>query len=196
MSKQSTTVPPALPPPAHAPRWMQRRRPQWFPRYVHMLRINPDKLDRVGGNPKRGGRSQHHASLGLGPGPRDMLHREGCAWGLASSGGARCVPDDDPAASPPGAAPQVEQDALWSLMGRDEPEVLQASPGQAARFVQTCVQTIGKRHTTWAVAAGCHGAASHTTALLAASSPMVSFAAGARQHASEGGPPSPHHWQG
>ncbi|KAL4438685.1 hypothetical protein ABPG77_006289 [Micractinium sp. CCAP 211/92] len=47
------------------PRWMQRRRPQWFPRYVHMLRINPDKLDRV------------------------------------------------------------EQDALWSLMGRDEPEVLQ-----------------------------------------------------------------------
>ncbi|KAL4440087.1 hypothetical protein ABPG75_003088 [Micractinium tetrahymenae] len=47
------------------PRWMQRRRPEWFPRYVHMLRINPDKLDRV------------------------------------------------------------EQDALWSLMGRDEPEVLQ-----------------------------------------------------------------------
>lgn len=50
------------------PRWMQRRRPEWFPRYVHMLRINPDKLDRV------------------------------------------------------------EQDALWSLMGRDEPEVLQ-EPG-------------------------------------------------------------------
>ncbi|PRW33312.1 transient receptor potential channel [Chlorella sorokiniana] len=28
------------------PRWLERRHPDWFPAYVHMLRINPDRLDR------------------------------------------------------------------------------------------------------------------------------------------------------
>lgn len=27
--------------------WLERRHPDWFPTYVHMLRINPDRLDRV-----------------------------------------------------------------------------------------------------------------------------------------------------
>ncbi|PSC73953.1 WD-40 repeat [Micractinium conductrix] len=29
------------------PRWLQRRHPDWFPAWLHFLRLNPDKLDRV-----------------------------------------------------------------------------------------------------------------------------------------------------
>lgn len=28
-------------------RWLERRNPQWYPPYIHMLRINPNKLDQV-----------------------------------------------------------------------------------------------------------------------------------------------------
>jgi hypothetical protein len=45
---ESASRAPTLAKASGACRWMERRNPHWFPDFVHVLRINPAKLDVVG----------------------------------------------------------------------------------------------------------------------------------------------------
>lgn len=95
-------------------RWVIDGHPSWFPAFVHVLRLNPDKLDRV---VRCGWRC---ACCGWAP-PAFAASTPltSCPERLSSS--PNFLPNNNNARPPC----KQEKDQLWARMGIDAPNVLQ-----------------------------------------------------------------------